>query len=133
MNEKLDLSEEEWKKKLDKDQYYVLRLKGTEPAFTGKYWNNHETGMYHCAGCGTPLFDSKTKYDSGSGWPSFFAPIEKEKVITKPDVSFGMVRTEILCKKCGSHLGHVFDDGPNPTGLRYCVNSISLDFKKEQE
>ena len=131
MSEKIKLSEKEWKKKLSKDQYYVLRLKGTEPAFTGKYWNNHEDGTYSCAGCGTPLFESNNKFESGSGWPSFFAPIDKDKVETNQDFSLGMVRTEILCKKCGSHLGHVFDDGPKPTGLRYCVNSISLDFKKE--
>ena len=126
-----DTSKEEWKKKLTKEQYQVLREKGTEPAFTGKYWNQHEKGVYKCAGCGTPLFSSETKFESGSGWPSFYEPLEEGKVQEEKDTSHGMVRTEVLCKNCGGHLGHVFEDGPKPTGCRYCINSISLDFEKE--
>jgi peptide-methionine (R)-S-oxide reductase len=121
--------EEKWREKLTNEQYRVLREKGTEPAFTGKYWNNHEEGVYKCAACGEPLFDSETKFESGSGWPSFYAPLEEGRVENKKDLSHGMIRTEVLCKKCQSHLGHVFKDGPDPTGLRYCINSISLDFK----
>ncbi|MFX1497468.1 MAG: peptide-methionine (R)-S-oxide reductase MsrB [Promethearchaeota archaeon] len=130
MTEDENISEEEWRKNLTKEQYYVLRQKGTEKPFTGKYWNKHDKGMYYCSGCGTPLFDSNTKFDSGSGWPSFYAPINKDAISEKKDLSFGMKRTEIVCSKCGSHLGHVFKDGPKPTGLRYCVNSISLNFDK---
>jgi peptide-methionine (R)-S-oxide reductase len=133
MTEGKENSEEFWKKMLTKDQYRVLRQKGTEPPFTGKYWDNKEKGIYYCAGCGTPLFDSNTKFKSGTGWPSFYEPIDKEKIEEKRDFSYGMVRTEVLCNKCGGHLGHVFDDGPRPTGLRYCVNSLSLDFKSENE
>ena len=133
MGRKTQLSEEEWKKRLDRKQYHVLRQKGTEPAFTGKHLDNHERGMYVCAGCGTELFSSDTKFESGSGWPSFWAPAAEESVEEKPDNSFLMHRTELLCKNCGGHLGHVFKDGPNPTGLRYCVNSLSLNFKKKDE
>jgi peptide-methionine (R)-S-oxide reductase len=126
-------SEEEWKKQLDTETYQVLRKKATERPFTGKYLHNQEKGMYVCAGCGTPLFSSDTKFDSGTGWPSFSSPAEKENVEEKSDRSLLMKRIEILCKKCGGHLGHVFEDGPQPTGLRYCVNSLSLSFKKGDE
>ena len=128
---KIDEEDRSWQEKLTKEQYKVLREKGTEPAFTGKYWNQHEKGVYKCAGCGTPLFSSETKFESGSGWPSFYEPIEEGKVQEEKDTSHGMVRTEVLCKNCGGHLGHVFEDGPKPTGCRYCINSISLDFEKE--
>jgi peptide-methionine (R)-S-oxide reductase len=132
MNEtETKIEENEWRKKLTKEQYKVLREKGTEHPFTGKYWDNHEKGTYYCAGCGVPLFNSETKFESSSGWPSFYAPIDEDNIDKKTDKSFGMRRTEILCKKCGGHLGHVFSDGPEPTGKRYCINSISLDFKKE--
>ena len=122
-------NEEEWKEKLTEEQYRVLRLKGTERPFTGKYWDNKEKGVYYCAGCGTPLFDSKSKFKSSSGWPSFSAPIMDSNIDLTQDNSIGMRRTEVLCSNCGGHLGHVFDDGPKPTGSRYCMNSISLDFK----
>ena len=124
-----EMSEDKWKEKLTKEQYQVLRKKGTEPAFTGKYWNHHEEGVYKCAGCGKVLFSSDKKFDSGTGWPSFDQPIDDESVMEKPDNSHGMKRTEVLCSNCGGHLGHVFDDGPKTTGCRYCINSISLDFE----
>lgn len=124
-------SENKWKKKLTPEQYRVLREKETEPAFTGKYWNNHEKGIYKCAACGIPLFSSEEKFDSGSGWPSFNKPNDEANVEEKVDTKYGMIRTEVLCSKCGGHLGHVFDDGPNPIGCRYCINSISLDFQPE--
>ena len=126
-------SEDYWKKKLTKEQFKVLRQKGTEMPFTGKYWDNKEKGIYLCAGCGNPLFESETKFKSGTGWPSFYAPIDREKINEKKDLSNGMIRTEVLCSKCGGHLGHVFDDGPHPTGLRYCINSVSLNFKSDQD
>ncbi|MBH31683.1 MAG: peptide-methionine (R)-S-oxide reductase [Candidatus Marinimicrobia bacterium] len=129
MNESVVKSEEEWQGCLTSEEYSILREKGTEMAFTGKYYKHSEEGVYTCAGCGQELFSSDTKYDSGSGWPSFWQPISKEKVATEKDNSLFMQRTEILCSRCGGHLGHVFNDGPRPTGLRYCVNSISLDFE----
>lgn len=119
----------EWKKTLSPERYEVLRRKGTERAFTGKYHNSKEKGLYLCAGCGNPLFDSETKFDSGTGWPSYYQPISEQAVQSEEDKSYGMVRTEVLCARCGGHLGHVFLDGPEPTGLRYCINSVSLDFK----
>lgn len=133
METKVEKSEEDWKKKLTKEQYHVLRQKGTERPFTGKLLNNHEKGMYVCAACGTELFSSDTKFESGTGWPSFYAPADKENVGEKADNGWLMHRTEVLCNKCGGHLGHVFEDGPEPTGLRYCINSLSLDFKKEEK
>lgn len=125
------LSEEEWKRRLSDEQFHVLRLKGTERAFTGKYVDLDDDGTYRCAGCKHPLFRSDTKFHSGSGWPSFWEPIDEGRVRTVRDTSHGMVRTEVVCGRCGGHLGHVFDDGPAPTGLRYCINSAALDFSPE--
>ena len=126
--DKIIKTDEEWQTCLTPEQYQVLREKGTERAFTGKYYKHKAKGTYICAGCDNELFSSETKYDSGSGWPAFFDAIDSKKVNTKSDFSLGMIRTEITCAKCGSHLGHVFEDGPKPTGLRYCVNSLSLKF-----
>ena len=130
MEDKISKSDEQWKHKLTEEEYQVLRKKGTERAFTGEFWNHHEKGIYICAGCQLELFSSETKFESGSGWPSFYDAISKDNVKIKKDVSFGMVREELVCSKCEGHLGHVFPDGPKPTGLRYCINSVSLDFKK---
>jgi len=127
----VDKSEADWKKELTPQQYRVLREKGTEAPFTGKYWNEHANGVYRCAACGNPLFDSETKFESGTGWPSFYEPIESGRVVNEDDRSHFMKRTEVHCARCGGHLGHVFDDGPQPTGLRYCINSASLDLDKD--
>jgi peptide-methionine (R)-S-oxide reductase len=132
MPEKIVKTEDEWQKELTPDQYRVLRQAGTERAFTGAYWDNHEHGVYFCAACGLKLFSSDTKFDSGTGWPSFYAPVSESSVDRETDNSLGMARTEVKCHRCGSHLGHVFDDGPKPTGLRYCMNSLALKFVKEQ-
>jgi peptide-methionine (R)-S-oxide reductase len=126
-------TDEEWKKLLTPIQYEVLRKKGTERAFTGALWDNHEKGEYRCAGCGQALFTSETKFESGTGWPSFYQPITPEAVSKESDLSYGMVRDEINCSRCGGHLGHVFDDGPKPTGLRYCMNSAPLTFEKSEK
>ena len=125
----LPKTDAEWRKVLTPPQFHVLRKKGTERAFSGKYWNWHEAGVYRCAGCGAPLFSSDTKFNSGTGWPSFFKPIDEKNVANKADRSLGMQRIEVQCARCGGHLGHVFNDGPAPTGLRYCMNSVSLQFE----
>lgn len=129
--EKVVKSEQEWKQELTPEQYHILREKGTESPFTGEYWNHNEDGSYACAGCGQVLFTSGTKFDSHCGWPSFWDAVDPSKIETRPDFSYGMRRTEVLCARCGGHLGHVFEDGPRPTGQRYCINSACLTFEKE--
>ncbi len=133
MVEKIVKTPKEWKESLTPEQFEVCINKGTEPPFTGKYYNSKEKGTYKCVCCGETLFKSDTKYDSGSGWPSFWQPLSDEKIEYISDTDYGMVRTEVNCKRCGAHLGHVFDDGPKPTNLRYCINSISLDLDKNDE
>jgi len=126
MSEKIDLSDEQWRERMSDEQFHVCRQHGTERPFTGEYWDCKTEGTYRCSACGEPLFSSQTKYDSGTGWPSFFQPLDEQAVEAQVDSSHGMRRTEVHCRKCGSHLGHVFPDGPQPTGLRYCINSVSL-------
>lgn len=133
MEERTEISEAGWKERLTPEQYHILRQKGTERAFTGKYWDSRKDGVYICAGCENELFSSRTKFDSGTGWPSFWEPISGKSVTTEEDNTLFMRRTEVLCSRCGGHLGHVFDDGPAPTNQRYCINSGALDFRERED
>jgi peptide-methionine (R)-S-oxide reductase len=133
MSQKMTKTDQEWRDELSPEEYHVLREAGTERAFTGRYWNHHDDGTYRCRACGEKLFDSGTKFESGTGWPSFTEPVNLEHIELRSDNSYGMVRTEVRCAACGSHLGHVFEDGPGPTGQRYCINSCALDFSGREE